>query len=442
MLLLLARVLQVTLDKASKKFSCAICCQKQSFKKIHAISNSAKDCRKVVQELNELRGARDRQLGSEDTVAALQNAAAAAAAAAGSCPASDAAQQALAWEDFAEPDDSAGIDEDDSWLAGIAEFVTTLPDACAARGRGGKRRAKTAAAAAGDDDDDAPYKQLRYGQGRGKQQHQQQQQQQAYQGVAAGGTGGSSWGAGRPLAQMQRVPPQQPHQQQSRQVPLQQQQQRWPGQQPQQQQQQQAAPAYQQQSSWPPKQQQQQGNSQWGRQATPAHVAPAELTNNTSSTDGSGAAWPQSRRTCPQQGSGAAAGTAQQLHVQHPLETQHPQQQQQQPWLKPPLGSTAPVKQQQGGVGTYSRAQQQQQPRQQLPSKPPAAAAGGAWGAFVDEDGPGACSSDEEQCLVDAQGVCCLGFTGPEAYEERGLPSTAAAAAGNGGVSTAAARWC
>jgi hypothetical protein len=439
MLLLLAHVLQVTLDKASKKFSCAICCQKQSFKKIHAISNSAKDCRKVVQELNELRGARDRQLGSEDTAAVLEH------AAAGSCPASDAAQQAVAWEDFAEPDDSAGIDEDDSWLAGTGEFVTTLPDACAARGRGGKRRATTAAAAAGDDDDDAPYEQPRYGQGRGKQQQHQQQQQQAYQGVAARGAGGSSWGASRPLAQMQRVPPQQLHQQQSGQVPLQQQQQRWPGQQPQQQQQQHAAPAYQQQSSWPPKQQQQHVNSQWGRQATPTHVAPAEVTHKTSSTDGSGAAWPQSRPTGPQQGWGAAAGNAQQPHVQHPLKTQHPQQQQQQqqPWLKPPLGSTAPVKQQQGGVGSYSRAQQQQQPRQQLRSKPPAAAAAaGAWGAFVDEDGSVACSSDEEECLVDAQGVCCLGFTGPEAYEERGLPSTAAAAAGNGGVSTAAARWC
>eukprot|EP00775_Hariotina_reticulata_P003723 gene3723-biopygen5404 len=50
---------QVQQEKASKKFTCSVCGHKQSVKQIHAVSNHAKDIRKVVQELSELQGSRE-----------------------------------------------------------------------------------------------------------------------------------------------------------------------------------------------------------------------------------------------------------------------------------------------------------------------------------------------------------------------------------------------
>uniref|UniRef100_A0A383VWZ4 MRN complex-interacting protein N-terminal domain-containing protein n=1 Tax=Tetradesmus obliquus TaxID=3088 RepID=A0A383VWZ4_TETOB len=419
---------QVTLDKASKKFACAICCQKQSFKTIHAISNSAEDCRKVVQELNELRGERDRQLGSENTAAALEHTLTAATAAAAGCPASSgsaAQQHSVAWEEFAEPDAEAGLEGDDSWLAGTGEFVTTLPDS--KRVAGVKRRGKAADAG----DDTAVYKQPRYGQGRGKQQQQQQQEV-------------------RSAVPLSRAPPQPRYQQQPRASqphphPQQrQQQQPWqpqrnPAWQPQAQHQQQQWNAPAQQHNHAPQQQQRLSNGQ----RIPSNPYPGGpvgvgMAQHSSSTAG----WSQTN-AAPWQG----AVDTRQLPQQ--------QQQQQQAWRKPPLGSTlAAVKQQQqqqGGqgysMGNCSRVDKQQQQQRTVKgaSKPqvqPPPAAAGAWGAFVDEDeGAGGCSSEEEECLVDAQGMCCLGFTGPQGTGIQGT-AAAAAAAGSGQLgSNAAARW-
>jgi len=116
---------QGQLDKKSKKFSCVICNAKQSFRTIFAVSNSGKDIRLTVQQLNELRGAHEELKGSEVVQQIQHNLLSQAVR-----PAAPTTSEAP-WDAFAEAD--GGQEQEEAWAGEEAGFVTSVPDA--AKGR-------------------------------------------------------------------------------------------------------------------------------------------------------------------------------------------------------------------------------------------------------------------------------------------------------------------
>lgn len=112
---------QGSMNKKSKRFACAVCGQKQSFRHVHAVSNSGQDIRKVVRELNELRGAHEQAAGQvQPTQVSLSHQQA--------CSRDQ--EPSVEWDDFAEAAAGQDIDAEED-----GPYVTTLPDSML-RGKG------------------------------------------------------------------------------------------------------------------------------------------------------------------------------------------------------------------------------------------------------------------------------------------------------------------